>query len=144
MPTFKEGASLVVEVNADTNSCTALRLPRTRLIGTTSRLIVRIGFTCNSSPAQALARPMRPPRRRNSSVSTVKISPASSLKRPLSASISSSVAPRSSRRWIARPSIAIAADALSESTTRTLSPTSAAAVRALWYVPESAEEMCSE
>ena len=64
-------------------------------------------------------------------MSTVKIKPAFSLKRVISASISSSVVPWSSRRWIARPSIAIAAEALSESTTRTFSPSSAAAVRAL-------------
>jgi hypothetical protein len=38
----------------------------------------------------------------------------------------------------------MAADALSESIVLTLPPSSAAAVVALWYVPESAAEMCSE
>jgi hypothetical protein len=85
-------------VNLSTNSCIAFRFPRTRFRGTTSRSIVRIGFTFSSCPAHALARPMRPPRRRNSSVSTVKSNPASLRARWTSASISSSVVPRSSRR----------------------------------------------
>src|SRR5437667_6376083 len=132
IPTFSVDVSSLVEVNSDTNSCIAFWFPRTRLSGTTSRLIVRIGLTCNRFPAHALARPIRPPRRRNSSVSTVKIRPASALKRRINSSLSSSVVPRSSRRWIAKPSMAIAAEALSESTTRTWSPSSSAAVLALW------------
>src|SRR3954451_23986005 len=145
MPTFSVGVSFVVEVNADTNSCIAFWFPRTRFTGTTSRSIVRIGFTCSGCRAHALARPMRPRRRRNSSVSTVNIRCACSRKRMISRSTSSSVVPCSSRCWIASPSIAIAADALSESTVRTLSPpSSAAGFAALWYVPESAAEMCKE
>jgi hypothetical protein len=50
-----------------------------------------------------------------------------------------------SRRWIARPSIAIAAEALSESIARTRSPPSSlAAARALSIVPESLPAMCTE
>ena len=63
----------------------------------------------------------------------------------MSASISSSVVPRASRRWIAWESIAIASDAVSESTTRILSPPiSCAASSALWNVPETFDETCSE
>ena len=99
---------------------------------------------CSRLPANAAALPMRPPFCRNSSVSTVKISPTSRLNRSTSSSISSSLVPRSSRRWIASPSIAIAADAVPVSTTRTLSPSSAAAVRALSNVPESVAAIWSE
>jgi hypothetical protein len=56
-----------------TNSCIAFWLPRTRLSGTTSRSIVRIGFTCSSCPGPRARAADAPPRRRNSSVSTVKI-----------------------------------------------------------------------
>ena len=69
---------------------------------------------------------------------------ALSLKRATSASTSSSVVPRSSRRWIAKPSIASAADAVPESIARTLSPKSSAATRALWIVPESDSGMWIE
>ena len=78
-------------------------------------------------------------------MSTVKSSPWLSRYRSTSASISSSVVPRSSRRWMARPSIAIAADAVCESIVRTRpSPSSAAAMPALWNVPESFDAMCTE
>ena len=64
-------------------------------------------------------------------MSTVKIRPASRLNRATSSSTSPSVVPRSSRRWIARASIAIAAEAVSESIVRTRPPASAAARSAL-------------
>ena len=86
---------------------------------------------CRSWPAIARALPIRPPFARYSSVSTVKSSRPRGGSAPTSASTSSSVVPRSSRRWIASASIAIAAEAVSESITRTRSPTSSAAVRAL-------------
>ena len=72
-------------------------------------------------------------------MSTVKSRPASFRARWTSASISSSVVPRSSRRWIARPSIAIAADALSESIVLPFPPSSAAAVVALATSPAMAD-----
>ena len=88
---------------------------------------------------------MRPPLARYSSVSTVKIRCALSWKCATSASISSSVVPASSRRWIASPSIATAAEADPVSTTRTQSPSSMpAAVRALSTVPESVPARWSE
>jgi hypothetical protein len=55
----------------------AFWFPRTRFSGTTSRSIVRIGFTWSRFPAHARARPILPPRRRNSRVSTVKSREAS-------------------------------------------------------------------
>ena len=54
-------------------------------------------------------------------------------------SISSSVVPRSSRRWTARASIAIAADAV-PCRSRAPPPSSSAARSALSYVPESLAE----
>ena len=70
------GSSRVFVSSASTNSWTALRLPRTRFTGSTSpSRIERIGFTFSSCPANAFALPMRPPRARNSSVSTVKSRP---------------------------------------------------------------------
>jgi hypothetical protein len=77
-------------------------------------------------------------------VSTVKSSSARSLNNSTSSSTSSSVVPRASRRWIANPSIAIAAEAVPESIARTLSPNASAATRALWIVPESVSGMWSE
>jgi hypothetical protein len=77
-------------------------------------------------------------------VSTVNSSSARSLNRSTSASTSSSDVPRSSRRWIAKPSIAIAADAVPESIARTFPPSSSAATRALWIVPESVSGMWIE
>ena len=62
----------------------------------------------------------------------------------MSAEISSSVVPRASLRWIACESIAIASDAVFVSTTRTLSPLSCAASSALWNVPDTFEDTCSE
>ena len=43
---------------------------RTRSTGVISRLIVRIGLIFSAPPSHACAVPMRPPRLRNSSVST--------------------------------------------------------------------------
>ena len=91
MPTRRFGVSRVLSANARENSCTAFWFPRTRLIGSTSpSSIDRIGLMCSRLPANAAALPMRPPFCRNSSVSTVKISPASRLNRSTSSSISSS------------------------------------------------------
>ena len=60
-------------------------------------------------------------------------------------SISSSVVPRSRRRWISRASIAIATDTDSVSTSLTRSgAASPAASDALAKVPESFDEMWSE
>jgi hypothetical protein len=104
-----------------------------------------MGFTFSRLPASARARPMRPPFARNSNVSTVKSRPASRRCPAASASTSSSVVPRSSRRWIPRPSIEIPTEADSVSTSRTRSPPSSpAASVALAKVPESLDEMCSE
>ena len=77
-------------------------------------------------------------------MATVKTTPFSSLNRSISASISSSVVPRASRRWIASARSPTASDAVSVSTTRIRSPpTSPAAVTADWYVPESFADSCS-
>ena len=90
-PTRSDGLSVVCSSKVFWNSWNALRLPRTRLIGTISPpAMVRIGFTWSSSPAHACARPIRPPRARNSSVSTVNTSPNSCL--------NASTSPRSPRR----------------------------------------------
>jgi hypothetical protein len=63
----------------------------------------------------------------------------------MSASTSSSLVPRSKRRWIASASIAIEAEAVSVSIARTtLCPTSAAAASALAKVPETRAERWSE
>ena len=105
----------------------------------------RIGLTLSSVPAKARALPMRPPRARNSSVSTVNSSPRSRRYRSTSSSTSSSLVPRSRRRWIASASIAIEAEAVSESITVTRpSPSSAAAASALANVPETSAETWSE
>ena len=104
----------------------------------------RIGFTFSSVPAIACARPMRPPFCRYSSVPTVKTTRFTSLNRSTSRSISSSVVPRSRRRWIASASIEQASEAVSESTSRMRSApvccaSSDAASDADWKVPDSFE-----
>ena len=82
MPTRRWSVSNVESTNCCWNSANALAAPRTRFSGMTSPFsIVRIGFTCSSCPANFAARPIRPPRWRNSSVSTVKRIAALSLKR---------------------------------------------------------------
>ena len=77
-------------------------------------------------------------------MSTVKRIPARSRYVAISASTSSSVVPCASSSWIASASIPIPTDADSVSTRRIRSPSSAAASDALWNVPDSLAEMCSE
>jgi hypothetical protein len=52
--------------------CSARPAVRTRSIGMISRSIVRIGLIFSAEPTHACAAPIRPPRRRYSSVSTAK------------------------------------------------------------------------
>ncbi len=80
------GPSTVFAVNSRANSSSAFCRPRTRATGTTSPSATeRIGFTLRSAPARACALPMRPPRCRNSSVSSVKTTPFVALKRSIRA-----------------------------------------------------------
>ena len=58
----------------------ARELVRTRSTGVISFWTVRIGFTRSVEPIQALAAPIRPPRRRNSSVSIANQSRSSPLR----------------------------------------------------------------
>jgi hypothetical protein len=106
--------------------------------------MVSTGRRFRRPPAIACAFPIRPPRCRYSSVSTVNSTSQLVWKRSMSAEISSSVVPRASLRSIAWASIAIASDAVLVSITRTLSPISWEARSALWNVPDSVDETCSE
>jgi hypothetical protein len=121
MPTLSVGVSCVVDVNAERTpaspSGSAHALERDDLaLDREDRLHVQQLSRPRARAADA------PPRRRNSSVSTVKIRAllAVAVDQRLDLLVRRAAL---EPRWIARPSIAIAADALSESTTRTLSPT---------------------
>ena len=109
--------------NERANSCTAFWFPRTRFTGSTSpSSIARIGLMFRRLPANAAALPIRPPFCRNSSVSTVKRRFA-----PLVEVGDEFVDLLVGRPALESPldrhcSIVIAADAVSVSTTRTLSP----------------------
>ena len=104
--------------------------PRTRATGDDLAVLDREDRACtfSRSPASAAARPMRPPRCRYSSVSSVNTTLALALE-PLDERRRSPhpSSPASSRRWIACASIAIASEAVRESTTRTRSPPTPAA-----------------
>src|SRR6185503_5151106 len=126
-PTCRFGSSWpsVEPRKISSSSPSAFARPRTRLSCATSPSSkARMGFTERSCPARPAAFPIRPPRTRYSSVSTVKRRPRSRWKRSTTASTSSSSAPRSSRRWIASVRITVPPEVTFESSTRTFPPKS--------------------
>ena len=101
--------------NARSNSRYAFCAPRTFFSGKTSPSASGGSALVEQRPASAEALPMRPPLARCSSVSTVKISTLSLANAPPKHPPPRRSWPRSSRRWIASASMAIAARRASES-----------------------------
>ena len=94
---------------------------RTRSIGRTSDSIERIGLILSVEPSHAWAPPTRPPRRRNSSVSTANQTLSSRRSASAAAAASAAVAPARAAELAAITIIPSPAQAVAESSTTTRS-----------------------
>ena len=123
---------------------------RTRSTGTISLSTVRIGLIFSVEPIHALAAPIRPPRRRNSSVSTANHILKSARAASIWASTASRSPPASAAFAAARTIRPVPPAAVRESRIRTRSPplpsrsNCSAACRPAWPVPDSPSEMCTD
>ena len=123
---------------------------RTRSIGTISLSTARIGLIFSAEPIHALAPPMRPPRRRYSSVSMENQSPRSLRVSAAAFSTASRSPPRAAAAAAPSATRPVPPAPVRESKTRTRpSPRpsrsiASTACRAASQVPDSPPEMCTE